>query len=229
MLMSSSTSGETNTDANEVCRRAFGIERRLAHQAVHAGLGAQPAVGILAREADRALLMPATSPSLRSMTSVLKPCASPQRRYMRISICAQSCASVPPAPAWMSRNALCASISPGNMRGNSSCLTSCSTLRRCRRSTSSAVDSSSSATAISSSSRASREGCANAVERGAPPARAWLVRGRVPEPCPGYSRCRIFEFAADFRQAFAALCRIQRNLRSASLRSARSSSSGGCD
>ena len=35
---------------------------------------------------------------------------------MRSSICAQSCASVPPAPAWMSRKALCASISPRNMR-----------------------------------------------------------------------------------------------------------------
>ena len=31
---------------------------------------------------------------------------------MRSSICAQSCASVPPAPAWMSRKALCESISP---------------------------------------------------------------------------------------------------------------------
>ena len=39
---------------------------------------------------------------------------------MRSSIAAQSCASVPPAPAWMSRNALCESILPGNMRWNSS-------------------------------------------------------------------------------------------------------------
>ena len=60
-------------------------------------------------------------------TSVLNPFLSPQRRYMRISICAQSWASVPPAPAWMSRNALCASISPGNMRLNSSVASSPST------------------------------------------------------------------------------------------------------
>ncbi len=74
--------------------------------------------------------MPATSPSLWSITSVLKPRASPHRRYMRRSIAAQSCASVPPAPAWMSRNALCESISPGNMRLNSRRLTSPSSLRR---------------------------------------------------------------------------------------------------
>ena len=52
MSMSSSISGETNTEANEVCRRAFGIERRLAHQAMHAGLGAQPAVRVVAGEVD---------------------------------------------------------------------------------------------------------------------------------------------------------------------------------
>ena len=39
---------------------------------------------------------------------------------MRSNISAQSCASVPPAPAWMSRNALCESILPANMRRNSS-------------------------------------------------------------------------------------------------------------
>jgi len=61
-----------------------------------------------------------SSPLLSSMTSVLKPFLSPQRRYMRSSICAQSCASVPPAPAWMSRKAPRGSISPGNMRESSS-------------------------------------------------------------------------------------------------------------
>jgi hypothetical protein len=39
---------------------------------------------------------------------------------MRRSISAQSWASVPPEPAWMSRKALEASISPENMRRNSS-------------------------------------------------------------------------------------------------------------
>ena len=52
-------------------------------------------------------MIPASSPSLRSSTSTLKPFRSAQRVYMRMSICAQSCASVPPAPAaistWASR------------------------------------------------------------------------------------------------------------------------------
>ena len=33
----------------------------------------------------------------------LEPRALAQRRYMRMSICAQSCDSVPPAPGWMER------------------------------------------------------------------------------------------------------------------------------
>ena len=45
---------------------------------------------------------PATSPSETSISSVLKPRRSPQRRYMRSSMLAQSCASVPPEPAWIS-------------------------------------------------------------------------------------------------------------------------------
>ena len=70
--------------------------------------------------------MPATSPGCESITSALKPRAAAQRRYMRSSICAQSCASVPPAPAWMSRKALCESISPRNMRLSSRWRTSLS-------------------------------------------------------------------------------------------------------
>ncbi len=67
--------------------------------------------------------MPATSPGFESMTSALKPRAAAHFRYMRSSICAQSWASVPPAPAWMSRKALWESISPRNMRLNSSART----------------------------------------------------------------------------------------------------------
>ena len=63
-----------------------------------------------------ALLMPATSPGEASIISVANPRRSPQRRYMRSSISAQSCASVPPDPAWMSRKAFAASISRENMR-----------------------------------------------------------------------------------------------------------------
>ena len=42
--------------------------------------------------------MPATSPSDSSIISALKPLLSLHRRYIRSSISAQSCASVPPAP-----------------------------------------------------------------------------------------------------------------------------------
>jgi hypothetical protein len=53
-----------------------------------------------------ALLMPATSPALSSITSVLKPFLSQYLRYWRSSIWHQSCASVPPAPACRSRKAV---------------------------------------------------------------------------------------------------------------------------
>ena len=82
---------------------------------------------------------------------------------MRSSIWAQSCASVPPAPAWMSTNALCESISPGNMRWNSSLRTSLSSVRA-SRSMSRAVRSSFSASASSSSSRGVRRALGDAVD-----------------------------------------------------------------
>src|SRR5919109_5187848 len=56
--------------------------------------------------------MPASSPGSKSTTSALKPARSHQRRYMRISICAQSCDSVPPAPGWIERMAALASCGP---------------------------------------------------------------------------------------------------------------------
>ena len=59
-----------------------------------------------------ALLIPASSPSVVSRSSTSKPRRSPQRRYMRSSISAQSCDSVPPAPAWTARMALRLSYSP---------------------------------------------------------------------------------------------------------------------
>ena len=67
-----------------------GVERRLAHEAVDPGLGAQPAVGVFAVEPTDALLMPATSPGGRLDEFGLEAVASPQRRYMRSSISAQS-------------------------------------------------------------------------------------------------------------------------------------------
>ncbi len=56
--------------------------------------------------------MPASSPASRSTTSALKPARSAQRRYMRISICAQSWDSVPPAPGWMDRMTFFLSCGP---------------------------------------------------------------------------------------------------------------------
>ena len=45
-----------------------------------------------------------------SATSTAKPWRSAHRVYIRVSICAQSWASVPPAPAWINKNAPLLSI-----------------------------------------------------------------------------------------------------------------------
>ena len=50
--------------------------------------------------------MPATSPAVSSSTVALKPLRSQYFRYWRSSMPAQSQASVPPAPAWMSMKQL---------------------------------------------------------------------------------------------------------------------------
>ena len=70
-----------------------------------------------------ALRMPATSPSVSSITSALKPLRSQYFRYWRSSMLAQSQASVPPAPAWMSMKQFSGSAGLANMRRNSSCST----------------------------------------------------------------------------------------------------------
>src|SRR2546425_9024105 len=70
--------------------------------------------------------MPATSPPVRSSTSTAKPFLSQYLMYMRSSIAAQSCASVPPEPAWMSTKQLLGSSGLENMRRNSSAATSLS-------------------------------------------------------------------------------------------------------
>src|SRR5882724_988638 len=72
--------------------------------------------------------MPATSPSVCSRTSTPKPLRSQYLAYMRSSIEAQSCASVPPEPAWMSTKQLFASSGLENMRRNSSVATSLASL-----------------------------------------------------------------------------------------------------
>ena len=99
---------------------AGGVERRLAHQAVHAGLGAQQAEGVVALDLDgRALDAGDVARRSRPSTSVLKPLRSQYFRYWRSSMLAQSQASVPPAPAWMSRKQLRGSAGLLNMRRNS--------------------------------------------------------------------------------------------------------------
>ena len=97
--------------------------------------------------------MPASSPGIRSMISALKPRRSHQRRYMRSSISAQSCDSVPPAPAWIATMALRSSYGPENVSSNSRS-SSCDSSAAVSRSMSAAVASSSSASA--SSTRSSR-------------------------------------------------------------------------
>src|SRR5258708_3492381 len=63
--------------------------------------------------------MPATSPGDSSRTSIWKPLRSQYLAYMRSSICAQSWASVPPDPDWMSMKQLLGSSGSENMRRNS--------------------------------------------------------------------------------------------------------------
>ncbi|CAI8208748.1 MAG: Uncharacterised protein [SAR116 cluster bacterium] len=56
--------------------------------------------------------MPASSPALSSIICSLNPRRSHQRLYIRTSMDAQSCASVPPAPACTSRKQSLPSASP---------------------------------------------------------------------------------------------------------------------
>lgn len=73
-------------------------------------------------------LMPAVSPGDSSSTVVLKPLRSAYLRYWRSSMLAQSQASVPPAPAWMSTKQFSGSAGLLNMRRNSSASTSAASL-----------------------------------------------------------------------------------------------------
>ena len=72
--------------------------------------------------------MPAVSPGVSSSTVYLKPLRSAYLMYWRISMLAQSQASVPPAPACRSRKQLLGSAGWLNMRRNSSSLTVSSSL-----------------------------------------------------------------------------------------------------
>ena len=93
------------------------VERGNPHQPVDAGLRL---AGSRRRKSplisSTAPLIPASSPSLRSRTSTEKPRRSAHRVYMRISISAQSCASVPPAPALISTWANAEIVGTGEQR-----------------------------------------------------------------------------------------------------------------
>ena len=90
-----------------------------------------------------AFLIPASSPVERSTSSVCISCFSAQRRYIRSSVSAQSCASVPPAPALNLRIAARLSYSPENSKS----------LRRSWYSASRAANCSVNSTSIESSPR----------------------------------------------------------------------------
>src|SRR5215210_327610 len=94
-----------------------------------------------------ALFMPASSPSVYSMTSSPKPRRSAQRLYILASISAQSCESTPPAPGLMVNMALPSSYSP-----EKSLATSCSPSTRSTRRNSSCTSESSSLSSSASSS-----------------------------------------------------------------------------
>ena len=75
--------------------------------------------------------MPASSPSDASFSSTFIPRRSAQRISMRSSISAQSCESVPPAPAFTVTTASPASYSPENRRASSSSARRASIDARC--------------------------------------------------------------------------------------------------
>ena len=94
----------------------LGVERRDAHQAVHAALGGQQAVGVAAPHDEGGRQDAGLLARVTSSTSMSKPRRSAQRRYMRSSISAQSWASVPPAPAWISATASRVVVLAGEQR-----------------------------------------------------------------------------------------------------------------
>jgi len=84
----------------------IGVERRKAHQAVYAVLRLQVTGGVIAVNGDGDALDTGLFTGGEVEHLGTEPRRSAQRRYMRISISAQSCDSVPPAPAWIVRMAL---------------------------------------------------------------------------------------------------------------------------
>src|SRR5688572_15029700 len=114
--MVSSTSGYTKTLANDVWRRALESKGDLRTSRWMPVSVRRCPYAYSPETLIEALFSPATSPSDSSSSSTLKPLRSQYLVYIRRSICAQSCASVPPWPALMSRKQLLGSIGWANMR-----------------------------------------------------------------------------------------------------------------
>ena len=111
--ISSSISGETNTDANDVCRR-------FARQAMKPRLSTQPTVGKFSSQGERRALgtshlAGAELQSLRKQSHVSRPTADTYARACQSNLEPQC----HPEPACTARKALAPSISPANMRRNS--------------------------------------------------------------------------------------------------------------
>ena len=102
---SSGRSGATTTCANAVWRRCA-CRTGTADEPVHAALGLEDPVGVLALDRQRSPTSgPPPRPGSPRPARSAKPRSSAQRRYMRSIISAQSWASVPPAPAWIETTA----------------------------------------------------------------------------------------------------------------------------
>src|SRR5438876_6763166 len=119
---------------------------------------------------NEAYLIPASSPGWKSASSTSQPLRSLYRVYMRKSICAQSCDSVPPAPALISTMALRWSCGPLSIFDSSSRCAPCSASATASfaspRVASSFASSASSWRATASSSRCrSRSYCASCISR----------------------------------------------------------------
>src|SRR5438093_51060 len=115
LTSTSSTSGTTASEAKLVCRR---------REASNGEIRTSRCTPISPRRYPNAYspdtstvadLMPASSPGSRSTTSAFKPARSHHLRYIRSSICAQSCDSVPPAPGWIDTIAAFVSWDPESM------------------------------------------------------------------------------------------------------------------
>ncbi len=127
----SSISGETNTEANDVWRRLLASNGEIRTSRWTPVSALRYPYGWSPDRRKVALLIPASSPSCRSTSSMAYPFRSANREYIRRSISAQSWDSVPPAPAWIVAMAFSASFSPESIRSSSIASSASSTATNC--------------------------------------------------------------------------------------------------